>query len=194
MQGRNYDIEADLEQPLNEADRSERAFRSQPPETGARTRGRSEREENAMPTMRHAAIAALLMASGGCAEDGPPPASLSPPAAAAVTTVLRASTTVTGQPLAAPPSPWEVLVMTTDLPPGGLLPMHKHPWPRFAFVQSGRLEVRYEQSGLVRTFGPGEAVVEAIDQWHEGRVVGAEPVRLIVLDQLPPGATNVVRR
>lgn len=148
-----------------------------------------------MLTLRRTAIAVLLMSSAGCAEDPPLPASTAAsPAAAVVTPVLRASTTVTGQPLAAPPSPWEVLVMTTDLPPGGLLPMHKHPWPRFAFVQSGRLEVRYEQSGLVRTFGPGEAVIEAVDQWHEGRVVGAEPVRLIVLDQLPPGATNVVRR
>ena len=148
-----------------------------------------------MPTLRHAAIVALLVASGGCAEEAKLPASpTAPPAAAVVTTVLRASTTVTGQPLAAPPSPWETLIMTTDLPPGGLLPMHKHPWPRYAFVERGRLEVRYEQSGLVRTFGPGEAVIEANDQWHEGRVVGAEPVRLIVLDQLPPGATNVVRR
>jgi quercetin dioxygenase-like cupin family protein len=148
-----------------------------------------------MPKMRHAAIMVLVVAMGGCVEEATQPVSPSAPSvAAASTSVLRTSTTITGQPLAAPPSPWEILVTRTELPSGGLLPMHKHPWPRYAFVQRGRLEVRYEQSGLVRTFGPGEAVVEAVDQWHEGRVIGAEPVTLIVLDQLPPGATNVVRR
>jgi hypothetical protein len=37
-------------------------------------------------------------------------------------------------------------------------------------------------------------VAEAIGQWHEGWVVGAEPVRLIVFDLVPPGAQNNERR
>ena len=82
----------------------------------------------------------------------------------------------------------------TELPPGGVLPMHRHPWPRYAVVERGRLSVTYEAAGLTREFGAGEAVVEAIDQWHEGRVVGPEPVRLIVFDQVPRGATNVITR
>jgi quercetin dioxygenase-like cupin family protein len=60
--------------------------------------------------------------------------------------------------------------------------------------RAGRLRVRYEEARLVREFGPGEAVIEAIGQWHEGEVVGAEPVRLIVIDHVPPGETNMVRR
>ena len=148
-----------------------------------------------MLMLRQVAILSMLVAASGCGEEGRPPASSSAPAAAAaVATVLRTSTTVTGQKLAAPPAPAEAVISTSDLPPGGLLPMHKHPWPRYAYVERGRLEVRYEEAGLVREFGPGEAVAEAIDQWHEGRVVGAEPVRLIVFDEVPPGATNVVRR
>jgi quercetin dioxygenase-like cupin family protein len=111
-----------------------------------------------------------------------------------ITVATRANATITGQPLGLPPSPWETVISVTDLPPGGVLPMHKHPWPRYAYVDRGRLSVTYEAAGLTREFGPGEAVVEAIDQWHEGRVVGTQPVRLIVLDQLPPGATNVVLR
>ena len=72
--------------------------------------------------------------------------------------------------------------------------MHKHPWPRYALVESGRIRVRYEAAGVERIFGPGEAVIEAIDQWHEGAVVGSEPVRLLVIDHVPPGQTNLVRR
>ena len=115
------------------------------------------------------------------------------PPAASTNVVVRTSTTVTGQPLVLP-QPAEVVVSVTELPAGGVLPMHKHPWPRYAYVERGRLSVRYEAAGLVREFGPGEAIVEAIDQWHEGRVVGAEPVRIVVIDHVPPGQTNLVRR
>lgn len=115
------------------------------------------------------------------------------PPAATSNVIVRSSTTVTGQRLTLPQGA-EVVISVTELPPGGVLPMHKHPWPRYAYVERGRLSVRYVDAGLERTFGPGEAVVEAIDQWHEGRVVGGEPVRIVVIDHVPPGQTNVVRR
>ena len=147
--------------------------------------------------MRRSAYALLAFAliEGGCTptpgQSAEAPAS---PPRASVTVVNRSASTITGQPLAVPPSPWEAVVSISDLPPGGILPMHRHPWPRYAFVERGRLSVTYEAAGITREFGPGEAVVEAIDQWHEGRVMGSEPVRLIVFDQLPPGASNVVLR
>jgi quercetin dioxygenase-like cupin family protein len=143
-----------------------------------------------MTAARPLAALALLAA---CAPAAGPAASPTPPAAA-ITLLLRTSTTVTGQPVRVPDGPWEVAVSASELPAGGMLPMHKHPWPRYAYVERGRLRVRYEAAGLTREFGPGEAVVEAVDQWHEGEAIGPDPVRLIVLDQLPPGATNVVRR
>ena len=126
----------------------------------------------------------------------PEPADSAPGAAPrpGVTIAARATTTITGQPVGMPPAPFEAVVSVTNLPPGGVLPMHRHPWPRYAFVDRGRLSVTYEAAGLTREFGPGEAVVEAIDQWHEARVIGPEPVRLIVFDQAPPGTANVVMR
>ena len=137
------------------------------------------------------AMAAVLVASGSvAAQDTSNPE----PPRAKVTIVNRATTTVTGQPLGRPSRHWEVVMSVTDLPADGVLPMHKHPWPRYAYVERGRLSVSYEAARITREFGPGDAVVEAIDQWHEGRVVGTEPVRLIVLDQVPRGATNVVTR
>ena len=146
-----------------------------------------------MPSARALAAPILLVACTPAAQPAAAPTAAAP-SQAAVTLLLRASTTVTDQPLALPDGPWEVAVFASELPPGGMLPMHKHPWPRYAYVERGRLRVRYEAAGLVREFGPGEAVVEAVDQWHEGEAIGPDPVRLIVLDQLPPGAVNVVRR
>jgi quercetin dioxygenase-like cupin family protein len=116
------------------------------------------------------------------------------PAGAKVTIAGRSATTATGQKLAPPADPFESVISVSELPAGGTLPMHKHPWPRYVYVDRGRLSVSYEESGLVRAFGPGEGIVEAIDQWHEGRVIGDDPVRLIVFDQVPPGQANVVRR
>ena len=137
---------------------------------------------------------AVALAAGGCAPAERADVAPAAPPRANVTVAARASATITGQPLAMPPSPFEAVVSITELPPGGVLPMHRHPWPRYAFVDRGRISVSYEAAGFTREFGPGEAVVEAIDQWHEGRVVGSEPVRLIVFDQAPPGVSNVVLR
>lgn len=130
-------------------------------------------------------VAALATAGVAAGQQAPAPQ----------TTILsRTSSTVTGQPLALPGPAVEVVISRTEIPAGGALPMHKHPWPRYAIVESGRLRVRYEEAGLVREFGPGEAVIEAIDQWHEAQVVGSEPLRIIVIDHVPPGQDNVVRR
>jgi quercetin dioxygenase-like cupin family protein len=105
--------------------------------------------------------------------------------------VLRQSRTVTGQTLELPAGPSEMVVSVRDLPPGGLVPMHRHRWQRYAYVKTGRIRMTVGDTGLVREFGPGEIIVEPRGQWHEGRVVGDTPVRLIVLDQVPPGQSNM---
>jgi len=142
-----------------------------------------------------AAIAASLLAGAAGAQAGGRPTGPSATHPGATVTIAeRTVTTITGQPFEVPPGPLEVVISVATIPAGGVLPMHKHPWPRFAYVESGRLRVRYEEAGLVRVVGPGEGVVEAIDQWHEAEVVGDAPVRLIVVDQVPPGRSNVVNR
>ena len=116
------------------------------------------------------------------------------PPAVEVTLLGRNAQTATGQPLAALPAPYEVVFSRAVLPAGGVLPMHRHPWPRYAVVESGRIRVRYEAAGIEREFGPGEAIIEAVDAWHEGAAVGSEPVRILVIDHVPPGRSNVVSR
>ena len=118
----------------------------------------------------------------------------SPPPRPSATVLSRTTTTAIGQPVTLPQGPVEVVVSRVEIPAGAGLPMHKHPWPRFAYVESGRLRVHWEQAGLTREFGPGDTVVEAIDAWHEGAAIGDAPVRLIVFDQVPPGEANVVPR
>lgn len=137
--------------------------------------------------LRCAAAIVMLAGLGGFAAQEPPPP-------AASTTLARTGSTITGQPISLPPAPFEVVFTRTVLPPGGVLPMHKHPWPRYALVESGRIRVRYEAAGIEREFGPGDALIETVDEWHEGATIGAEPVRILVIDHVPPGQTNLVRR
>lgn len=138
-----------------------------------------------------AAFAASLALLGGIA---PAQEQALPPAPARTTILSRNATTITGQPIALPPAPVEAVFSRVVMPAGGVLPMHKHPWPRYAVIESGRIMVRYPAAGLEREFGPGETAIEAIDQWHEGRALGGEPVVLLVIDHVPPGEVNIVRR
>jgi len=40
----------------------------------------------------------------------------------------------------------------------------------------------------------GQVGAEAVGQWHAGRAVGEGPVRLIVIDLVPPGVNNTIMK
>ena len=139
--------------------------------------------------MAGAMLAGWALAAA-CSASGQTPA-----APGAVTTpIVRTGTTVTGQPLRVPPAPFQLVVNRVEIPAGGIIPTHKHPWSRYVYVEAGAIRVTNHDAGTVSDFAAGQVIVEAIGQWHEGRVIGNAPVRLIVFDQVPPGQTNVVRR
>lgn len=136
--------------------------------------------------MRAALAAAIvLLATPALAADPPAPVS---------TTVGVIKSSMTGQPIVLPQGRVEVTVTETVIPVGGMLAAHKHPWPRFAYIQAGRLQVTNLETGTVTIVGAGDVAADAIDQWHEGRNIGEEPVRLLVFDPVPPGQTNTIRK
>ena len=110
------------------------------------------------------------------------------------TPIDKTTTTWTGQPIALPQGPVQVVSQIVEIPVGGSLGVHKHPYPRFAYVLAGRLKVTNDDADKVLMFEPGAYVVEAVGQWHHAEVVGDTPVRLLVMDEVPPGASNVVMK
>jgi len=102
--------------------------------------------------------------------------------------------TLTGQPIRAPVGDLQVTVSQVELPAGGRLSPHKHPFARVVNVLSGRLKVTNLDTGQVREVAAGDWVVDAVEQWHEAVVVGDEPVRLLTIDQGPPGAAVTIPR
>ncbi|MGO9602253.1 MAG: cupin domain-containing protein [Candidatus Binataceae bacterium] len=108
------------------------------------------------------------------------------------TPILSTRTTASGQPIDVPVHP-EVVVSRLEIAPHGAIPMHKHPYPRYAYVLSGNLEITVP-GGTVYRYKTGDFIAEVINQWHIGRNAGDTPVRLLVIDQVVPGHSNTVYR
>ena len=109
-----------------------------------------------------------------------------------VTPVKTTAVTSTGQPLILPQRNVEVSASVYDIAPGATLPVHKHPFARYAYVLAGTLEVTNVDTGKSDIFKTGDFIVEMIDQWHRGSNIGADPVKLVVIDQIEAGAEATV--
>lgn len=115
-------------------------------------------------------------------------------AAPRVTPILRSRRTISDQPLKLPQGEAEVVAATVDIPVGGKLPIHQHPWSRFVYVERGSLRVVNHDSGATKDFNAGQVMPEVVAQWHEAQALGPTPVRLVVIDLVPPGVNNTVMK
>ncbi len=126
-----------------------------------------------------------LAAATACA--GPSVSPISRPLAAF-------DTTQGDQPILLPQGPVRVSVSETTIPPGGAIAAHKHPNQRFAYILAGRVKVTNMDTGSVVELSPGDFLVEAREQWHEGVALDGAGARLLIIDQAPPGQSNMIRR
>jgi quercetin dioxygenase-like cupin family protein len=133
---------------------------------------------------RSIAAGLLLLLAHGAAMAGEP-------AAVKVSKVLTTTTTVTGQKLVLPGQNAQLLVTTLEIAPGARLPRHMHPYPRYAYVLEGNLTVDYEGTGP-QHYRKGDFIVEAVNTWHFGMNSGTIPLRLLVIDQVEAGKSNMI--
>ncbi|MPZ39017.1 MAG: cupin domain-containing protein [Rhizobiales bacterium] len=108
--------------------------------------------------------------------------------------IFSATTTANGQPIKLPQGDAEVVVWTYDIPVGARLPVHKHPFPRYAYVLQGMLQVTDVEMSRTSDYKAGDFIVEMVDAWHYGANTGSEPVRLLVVDQVDKGQANTILR
>jgi quercetin dioxygenase-like cupin family protein len=109
------------------------------------------------------------------------------------TPIVRTGRTTSNQPLRLPQADAEIVAVAVDIPPGGATPIHQHPWSRFVYVERGPLRVVNHDTGQTHDFKSGTLLPEVVAQWHEGRAL-TEPVRLIVIDLVPRGESNMVMK
>lgn len=109
-----------------------------------------------------------------------------------VTPLASTTTTASSQPITLPQKDVQVLVSSYEIPAGAKLPVHEHPFARYAYVLAGTLQVTNVETGKSNTYKPGDFIVEMIGQWHKAANVGADPVRLLVIDQVEEGVQNTI--
>ena len=96
---------------------------------------------------------------------------------------IRRHETMIGQPLTAPRPPLELVVHVACFPANHMIGRHLHRWPRYGYIETGSLQVRFDD-GRTLSFSAGDELVESVGTPHRV-VVGPEPVRMIVTDQIP---------
>ena len=111
---------------------------------------------------------------------------------AAGASLASSQVTATGQPLLLPARNPEVIISEYTIAPGAVLPVHKHPFSRYAVVLEGTLRVSRPGNPDVMEYAAGDVVVEMVDTWHYGSNIGDGPVRLIVVDQVEAGTSHTV--
>jgi quercetin dioxygenase-like cupin family protein len=144
-----------------------------------------------------AAASAALALAAGCSKEPTAPGNNAAAAPAAASAPVKqqialTETTMTGQPLRVPPPRIQLIVTRVEVPAGFLIACHKHPWSRYVYLEAGAVRVTNYDANRTSDFVAGQALVEAIDQWHDARVTGPGPARLIVVDQVPPGTANQI--
>ncbi len=138
--------------------------------------------------MRALALAVLALTTLGAAGRDAPETGVE------VKEILSTAVTAGGQPVVLPTGTVRVIASTYVIPEGAALPVHKHPFARYAYVLAGRLTVTDAENGRELAYGPGDFIVELIARWHSGRNSGDEPVRLLVIDQVPDGEKSTILR
>lgn len=109
----------------------------------------------------------------------PPASALDVTPAIKVTPLVKATSSWNNASLVYPQGQAEITAMLIEIAAGAQTGWHGHPVPSFALVLEGTLEVEL-RDGRKKRVGPGEALIEVVDTLHNGRNIGAQPVRLVV--------------
>jgi quercetin dioxygenase-like cupin family protein len=126
-----------------------------------------------MPSMSRVAaglaLALLLVSSAAVAEP-----------ASGTRTVLSTGTTVTNEPIRYPSGAPRINAVEITLAPGQQTGWHMHPVPMFGYILDGELTVDYGPKGQ-RVYRKGDGLMEAVDEPHNGRNLGTEPVKILAV-------------
>lgn len=73
----------------------------------------------------------------------------------------------------------EVTILRIKIPPGAVLPLHKHLVINAGILISGELTVVTED-GKTLHLKTGEGIVEVVNTWHYGKNEGNKPAEIVV--------------
>ncbi|HET6390917.1 cupin domain-containing protein [Hyphomicrobium sp.] len=109
-----------------------------------------------------------------------------------VVPLFEATKTVVGEPIAYPVgAPAKITAAIVNLSPGAATGWHKHGIPVIGMIMEGELTVDYGPQGK-RTFKPGDAFPEAINETHQGTNTGAVMTKLLAIYLGAEGLPNSI--
>ena len=103
--------------------------------------------------------------------------------------VLSTGTTVTDEPIRYPSGTPHITAVELTFKPGQQTGWHVHPVPLFGYVLEGELTVDYGAKGK-RTYRKGDALIEAMNEAHNGRNTGRRPLKILVVYMGADGVPN----
>jgi quercetin dioxygenase-like cupin family protein len=118
----------------------------------------------------------LHPAAAEIAASAPPAAAVAPE----VRMVLSTGLTVTGEPIRYPSGAAKITAEEITLQPGQQTGWHTHPVPFFGYILEGELTVDYGAKGK-RIYRKGDGLAEAMNQAHDGRNTGPNPVKILAV-------------
>lgn len=108
-----------------------------------------------------------------------------------LTLLLQDSVDILGRPIDYPDGNAVITTAIVEIPPGGETGLHHHEVPLVAYILEGTLTVDYGEHGI-RVYEAGSAALEAVDWPHNGRNLGAVPVKLLAIYIGSDEATNTI--
>ena len=110
----------------------------------------------------------------------------------AVEKLLQTSTTVLGQPLHYPATGTpEITAVIVTMKPGEKTSRHLHEAPLFGYVLEGELTVYYDGHGS-KTYKTGDALMEAVEIWHQGTNSGTTTMRILAVFMGAKGTKDTI--
>jgi quercetin dioxygenase-like cupin family protein len=95
--------------------------------------------------------------------------------------ILTTGSTIIGEPIRYPAgAPALITAVEITLQPRQQTGWHTHPVPLFGYILEGELTVDYGPEGQ-RIYRKGDALVEAMNEAHNGRNTGETPVRILAV-------------
>jgi quercetin dioxygenase-like cupin family protein len=73
----------------------------------------------------------------------------------------------------------EISILRVVIPPGTILPLHKHPMINAGVLLKGQLTVMLEDNTTLH-LKAGDTIVEVVNKWHYGKNEGSVPAEIIV--------------
>ena len=108
------------------------------------------------------------------------------------TPVFQGTRTAIGQEIQFPLFRNQIAALLVEIAPGGETGRHQHPVPTFVYVLEGTVTIAHEGHPQV-VYTSGQAFLESVNTWHNGRNLGTTPLKLLVVFSGEEGKPNLVR-